>query len=525
MISKQQLLLAIFTLVQCYGIAQGLYGKTWVISEPNVTLSFNKQSNNTYQYVLNSTLTFPPYATYKGCGSSQSSICDSATGALQFYTNGQYIYNANAMAIDNSDSLITPYAYSRYYYLSSNQGTLILPKGNKKYDVFFPYFSDGILDSTNYMDLFLHHTIDMNANGGAGTVVKKQEDLLHGAGRLSALNMDAVRHANGIDWWILKLGYGQSGFGDSLYFYTWLVKQDTIEGPTIYYAGDKGKDIYDCGFGFIRAQMKFSIDGSKFAGTHGCRNFYYADFNRCSGKISNMVFAEYPIDTSWVIPGDTTLYYDSIMILASTSGIAFSPNNKYIYLSCGYRIWQYEPKEMDSTKAWFMAVRMWDTMDAYIKGSMQYAPDSTLLIFADGGSAPNGYINGIVHPDKKGKDCLFKSNVVSFAPGQPWPYFTNNPNHPNWALGADESLCWPVGNLQLSIINEQFTMHPNPANTQVLIDVGIAKKQQLQITNTNGQVVHQQELRNAQTSIDVSRWVSGVYFVRVGNVVKKLLVE
>jgi hypothetical protein len=180
--------------------------------------------------------------------------------------------------------------------------------------------------------------------------------------------------------------------------------------------------------------------------------------------------------------------------------------------------------EADSAKAWYRVVRIADTINSYFKGSMQYAPDSTLLIFAFGGSANNGYINGIVRPDKKGKDCLFKSNVVSFPTGQPWPYFANNPNHPNWALGADESLCWPVGNLQLSIINEQFTMHPNPANTQVLIDVSIAKKQQLQITNTNGQVVHQQELRNAQTSIDVSRWVSGVYFVRVGNVVRQLTI-
>jgi hypothetical protein len=106
-----------------------------------------------------------------------------------------------------------------------------------------------------------------------------------------------------------------------------------------------------------------------------------------------------------------------------------------------------------------------------------------------------------------------------------WMLFDTPPNHPNWALGADESLCWPLGNHQLTITNEQFTMHPNPANTQVLIDVGIAKKQQLQITNTNGQVVHQQELRNAQTSIDVSRWVRGVYFVKYNGVVRKMVVE
>jgi hypothetical protein len=509
---------------------QGKYGQTWLVGEATSTLSQERNSNGKVEYSMNAPLPYPPFVGYRRLGNSRNSICDSATGELLFITDGRFIYNANLGLLDNSDSLTSSLAYTYSGQMDNRQGVMILPKGNKKFDIFFPFVNDSLLNGFRYADLLLHHVVDMNANNGAGAVVKKREEILKGKAHLSLLNMDAVRHANGIDWWIMKLGWGMGDYFDSVYLYTFLVKQDTIEGPFAYYCGAKFNTLQACGLNGRMADLKFSMDGTKFAGIHGCHSFYYGDFNRCTGTISNLLINnQVPYDTSYYIWGDTTTYYDSSLYVTGCTGIQFSPNNKLIYISSEMGVVQYEVAEPDSSKAWITINRRGDTVNqySYQKGALRYGLDSTLFVFRVLGGDNYGYLNGIEKPDVKGKDCKFKVKklVYNDTLNTGWMLFDTPPNHPNWALGADESLCWPLGNHQLTITNEQFTMHPNPANTQVLIDVGIAKKQQLQITNTNGQVVHQQELRNAQTSIDVSRWVRGVYFVKYNGVVRKMVVE
>jgi hypothetical protein len=206
------------------GYAQNKYGMQWNIGEPKCTLIQESGVNGKVVYTMYSPLAMPPYTGWKRLGHGRNSICDSASGKLLFVTNGMHVLDSNLVMMDNSDSLVSPHALANWDVDWNNrQGTLILPKANRKFDVFFPFVGDATIDSFRVCDLFLHHVVDMNANNGAGSVVKKQEDLLHGMGHLSLLNMDAVRHANGKDWWILKLGWGMGDYFDSVYLYTWLV--------------------------------------------------------------------------------------------------------------------------------------------------------------------------------------------------------------------------------------------------------------------------------------------------------------
>ncbi len=509
--------------------AQGLYNRQWIIGEPNVTLTFNQNSNGQFSYVLNSTLVNPPYLGYKLSGNGVNSICDSATGLVEFYTNGIHIYNANAQVFDNDDSLISPYNYQRYVALNNIQGTLILPKGNKKYDVFFPYHSDSIKNPVlTGADLFLHHVINMNLNNGLGSITIKKQDLLNGMGNITFAGMDAVKHANGIDWWILKPGFGKGLFGDSMYLYTWLVKPDTVLGPMLYYCGDSSKNIF-AALNYTKAQLKFSLDGTKFAGTCGSKYIYCGDFNRCTGVLSNFKTKHIPWDSSYVLYGDTTIYYESYLA-PSSFGINISPNNKYIYMIAGdgSRIWQYEYNELDSINAWYRIVRSKDTINTMsgLWGSLEYAPDSVLLIFTHSGGTCKGFISAILNPNDKGVGSNYKTNACSFAPGQIFPCYNTPAYHPNYNLGMDSSLCWPLSITAPAVVKPTpFTIYPNPATNTVHIAVVTIYKQPLIVYNTAGQKVYSKPIKQLQTTIDVSKWPSGTYMVHYNGAAKQLVVE
>jgi len=69
----------------------------------------------------------------------------------------------------------------------------------------------------------------------------------------------------------------------------------------------------------------------------------------------------------------------------------------------------------------------------------------------------------------------------------------------------------PVG------INEpkpsQLSLYPNPASTQITIET--TAKGSINIHNTSGQAILQQQITAPTTTIDVSGWKSGVYLVKV----------
>jgi hypothetical protein len=103
--------------------------------------------------------------------------------------------------------------------------------------------------------------------------------------------------------------------------------------------------------------------------------------------------------------------------------------------------------------------------------------------------------------------------------------FYSTPNNPNYALGMDSSICWPLSNVQFTMSNEQLKVYPNPAFGNVIIDVGELTKNNIYIINTAGQVLYNQIPKTVKTTIDVNQWANGVYFVRYGSAVKRLVVE
>lgn len=131
--------------------------------------------------------------------------------------------------------------------------------------------------------------------------------------------LSVVRHGNGSDWWLL------SGRNYSNVINTWLVQSDTIIGP---FAQPVGLPIT-----WTQAlnQTQFSPDGSKLAIAYfefsgNVYQFMLADFDRCTGLLSNL--------NTYNIPNDGSGN--------GVSGVEFSESGRYLYASSAFNLYQFD---------------------------------------------------------------------------------------------------------------------------------------------------------------------------------------
>jgi hypothetical protein len=501
--------------------AQNKSGYTWIVGNNASYGAFDGSANRPQTgSVYQTTSPNFPYAFTAG----SSNICDSATGKLLLLCNGMQVFDTAGHFIDNGDSLVP----SKIYGLNvlpnapAAQGSIILPKGINTYYIFTPTVSDTTFDKwfapnatkTPY-DMLLYHIVDMNANGGLGKVIKKKIELLTNT-EMSRTNMTACRHSNGIDWWLLKkIGY------ESNHIARFLVTKDSIYGPYFQYFAKPDFGIYDA-----TGQSSFSPDGKKYASVQGKSNkLFMADFDRCTGELSNPKVFNIPIDSTSYQPLDNAGNLDSII-----GGCTFSPNNKYLYISKRFNIYQFEYDEPDSSLAWYNVKRgtdtTWVSFEYYL--SLKLGIDNRIYIGKAAGS--HKQFSVIDYPDIKGVGCGFcrKCFRVDSALGG----LNTPPNIPNFNLGASAQVCWPLSSQQLAVGSEQLVLYPNPSRTR--IDVRYERRDKrnasLEIYNTIGQRVYSSHISSAMAdtshvSIDVSNLSTGVYYLRCENQVVKVIIE
>jgi hypothetical protein len=307
---KKSVLIFLICLISVLTIkAQNKSAYTWIVGNNASYGKFDGSTNkpNTGSFYSTSAPNYP-YAFTGG----HSVICDSITGKLLFICNGMVLYDTLGNIIDNGDHLVPNSIYNRNIYPEegATQASLILPKGsNSEYYVFITTASDSMYATwllpnatRTPNDLLLYNVVDMNANGGMGKVIKKNIPLITHA-EMGRTNMQACRHANGVDWWLIK----KSGY-ETNEITRFLVTKDSIYGPYKQTFSEPDFGLADA-FG----QMAFSKDGKKFASLQGETNkLFMADFNRCSGELKNPNVFNIPIDSIGYLPIDSTGLRDSV---------------------------------------------------------------------------------------------------------------------------------------------------------------------------------------------------------------------
>lgn len=322
------------------------------------------------------------------------------SGTLLLSTNGAYLANATGGQMLNGDGL-SPCVYTSQYPngLHLSQAVLILPWPDDP-ELFF-LIHGGYDDPGNARTFNLYwSTIDMSQDGGLGGVVAKNQVLLHDT--LNTGKITAVRHANGRDWWVF------CHKAETNSYFRILVKP---EGVSV----DGMQDI-----GVSRSadagQVCFSPDGSRFAYYYpGFRGLEVFDFDRCTGLFSN------PVDIPIVSTG-------------AASGVAFSPNSRFVYVSSSADVYQFDTEAADVAASQVHLA----TWDGFYSPSPPFATRFDLAQLAPDGKIYIGTGNSTLHlhvinnPDEPGLAC----NIVQHGVELPHFYVNSLPNHPNYHLGA-----------------------------------------------------------------------------------------
>ena len=424
---------------------------------------------------------------------TNASICDTA-GNLLFYTNGIYVANVLGELMENGDSL-SPGDFTSVWVdegMPLIQGAMILPKpgSDSLYYLFhckpeYPIFPISVHTSN-----LLYSIIDMSKNNGLGAVIEKNQAILQDTLGWAAIT--GVKHANGLDWWVLMKEY------DSNRYYKVLL---TPDGVVDYGAQAVGESI-TTGL----EQAVFSPDGSKYAflslvSVDEGDYLSIFDFDRCTGELTNPVIM-HSMDTMWF------------------GGLAISPNSRFLYVSFYRAILQYDLQAPD-VAASKKIVAEYDGYEEEVSPGVffptrfffpQLAPDGKIYINSTSSVRSLHVIN---QPDLEGMACDVQQHSVML----PTLNKFSLPNFPNYRLGAlPGSPCDT-----LTAVNEvgannnvQFKIYPNPASASVTVEyLGTASFDIVLYDITGSMIRAQRYVGNGAVTVQTTDLPSGVYWCRL----------
>lgn len=337
-----------------------------------------------------------------------ASISDT-TGNLLFYTNGQLIYNRNHQLMTNS---IAPDADTNIRW-----SCVIVPHpaNNNIYCIFsslsmgyVPYFDSDPQGYVYSPNGYFYSIVDMSKDGGNGEVIARNQQL----STLNSQRLTAVRHADGINVWVLTNERLSNKFN------AWLLNCDGLQPAPVESRAGKVLGEYRKSW-LIGGTMKVSPDGKQLCVVHhgdvGLKGspdslgfFQLFDFDNATGKISNPRTITNPA------------YEES-------ASCEYSPDSRFLYVSgwAGepgrYFLDQFEARL--TTEADIAASR---TRLFYCVGSdcnknfwgIQAAPDGKIYLAANGET-----LSVISRPNIKAPGCQLEFNKIDL-----------NKRHSIWGL-------------------------------------------------------------------------------------------
>ncbi|MBP7399853.1 MAG: T9SS type A sorting domain-containing protein [Chitinophagales bacterium] len=485
---KQILLLTIAALLSCYGFSQNR-AINWAFGD-SAGLNFATEPPTPF---LTSIKTFEPCAT----------ISDE-DGNLLFYTNSRKIWNREHNVMINGDHLENgPFELS-----STTQGTIILPDpgDNDRYYIINLNFP------LNYS------IVNMTLDSGFGAIEVDAKNIAFDTSFYTTQKMQAVRHANGRDWWLIVQGLpegGSLGFGLPFPFYEFIVSPEGIIGPQV----QEGAVYEDQNAIVSIGQMKFNQQGTMVASTNG-RSVIIYNFDRCSGYLSHYA----TIDSVFLNNNGDYLY-----------GLEFSPNSKRLYITKegvygkAY-LYQYTLDSIENIKATeeIIYINLDTGVNKKILSQLQLAKDNKIYISLVGMVIPSTTLCVINDPDIAGTECNFDLLSVNIGSR----IVTNAlPNMPNYNLGVmEKSGCDTIGTTAINTINiNALQLYPNPAHNYIYLKQAPSGMVQIHIVDIYGkEVLH----FNQQSTdvINISTLPSGLYFITIAQenamlITQKLVVE
>ncbi len=359
---------------------------------------------------------------------SKSTMADSK-GNLLFYTDGFDIFNAEHKIMENGDSLFNfaPPGYPDFYNLEGGLNDygrnliLHLPGHNSKYLVLSQ-------DKESVQDVvpgakginINYSLIDLSKNNGLGKVVEKRNILMENDFESGQLN--AIRHANGRDWWLVVKAWEQSKW------YMFILDPDGIRLSHV----EEVNEIPDFGasvtvynyprdkFYFIeKPETPFSWDEDWYD-----NRFYAFDFDRCLGSLI--------YNRSFVIKTKTVVLVDH--------RCDFDLTGRYMYCSssAGEYLFKYDLNISDSFPEILFYGEELDYLFFENIYQARITPQGELWLQHYGDS----FITIIHNPELPGSEININPEPIK----TPWRNQGRFPNNANYRIGPiDGSPCDTLG--------------------------------------------------------------------------------
>jgi hypothetical protein len=309
-------------------------------------------------------------------------------------------------------------------------------------------------------------------------------------------DIQACRHANGRDWWIIK-----PDIWSNKYFIGLLTPQG-IEMTSITLNGVPASLR-------VNTSSKFNIQGTKYIHYNGgiSRVVHEFDFDRCTGTLSNFVLHDIS---------------DSISSLDNTLGsMSISPDGSKFYIKRGNTV------GFDGLIQGLYQLNL-ETDSMFLISRLGYTPQMTpngkkILFREDSLLAPNQWLTRISEIENPNSN--FNSLIINkFKYDTPNSSLSVAPN--NFAymrLGADTlSICD-----SLSVITKRngkqnqnsLVLFPNPANQQLNLTFEKSITGYISITDALGKVVYSYTINNPiiELPIDIANFSNGIYYLSYRN--------
>jgi hypothetical protein len=426
---------------------------------------------------------------------TNASICDTA-GNLLLYSNGCVLVDSSHQLIEGADTINRGVRWNYFCDKGSDMtfgyglvnGCWILPMNEKKFKVCYVESINSTAHTSGV------RFADVEQNGTGNLFGEKTDNFLFQAD-LHSNKRAFVRHANGKDWWQINEAYQEHR-----YYISHIDDSDQIKPTKAQLFSSFPASTYHGG-----GQACFSPDGTIYVTIDARDQCQVFDFDRCTGELSNARHIPLPVP------------YDSV---GASTGIAISPNSRFMYLMTLTTIWQYDLRasNIESSKIKVAQCDNWLDLNGQrlVFYQSQIGPDGKIYVFAP---ACRRSFTVIESPDLQGTAC----NVVQHKYYDPNNgYYCQPPRFPNFRLGpVVGSPCDTITSAtHAPSIESKMVLRPNPASDYSVVDITIseysaAMQLEVEVSGVGGAHIatYQVPPYAALQRIETSTLPNGVYFV------------
>ena len=389
-----------------------------------------------------------------------SATISDANGNVLFYANGDVAYDRNGSIMPNGFGLVGDSSCGQ-------TATIVQMPGNDSlYYLFTVDLQAGPTGVT-------YSVINMNLNSGLGDIIPTQKNITILAPTTEKLA--PIRHANGIDAWILIHEWNSDAFRAYL-----LTDTGLSDSPVITHIGSVNTGGNPSGY---NAQGQLSINKAKnmvAAAQYSAGTIEIFNFDNSTGILSNPISINQP--SAW--------------------GLEFSPNGNLLYSSSWFQstLYQYDLTTYTDSAISASQVNLGTCVG---EGYLQRGPDDKIYV----AKWNQNYIGVINDPNNQGTTCNFVDTG-----------FYTGANLSSAGL-VDKILAnglYPAGIKDESTDNSVIKCYPSPSTGTFTIDISAMAtgEKQIRVYDDLGQVVYQTQSSQSKLAVN-NKLTSGLYTISV----------